>query len=181
MAIASVVSVSRDDLHQFSKHVVDRIILLAGLGIDGDAHCGATTQHRYLVAKDPARPNLCQVHLLGVELYDDLARAGWSIEPGQLGENVTTRGIDLMSLPSGSILHLGTEASVEITGKRSPCRQINGLAPGLMTAVFGMNGSGKRESRAGIMGIVLTGGIVRSSDAIRVELPEGPFRALVAV
>ena len=181
MTNPSVVSVSRDDFHQFSKPMVEQILLLTGLGIDGDAHCGATTQHRYLVKKDPQRPNLCQVHFIGVELYDDLTRAGWPIEPGQLGENVTTRGIDLMSLPSGSILHLGTEARVEITGKRSPCNQINGLQPGLMKAVFDVNESGMRESRAGIMGIVLTGGIVRSSDVIRVELPQEPFRALVAV
>ncbi|MBG6107202.1 MOSC domain-containing protein [Frigoribacterium sp. CG_9.8] len=181
MTNATVVSVGRDDSHQFSKPVVEQIILLAGLGIEGDAHCGATTQHRYLVKKDPGRPNLCQVHLIGVELYADLVRARWSIEPGELGENVTTRGLDLMSLPSGSILHLGAEASIEITGKRSPCSQINGLAPGLMKAVFGVNGSGTRESRAGIMGIVLTGGIVRANDDLRVELPQGPFRALVAV
>jgi MOSC domain-containing protein YiiM len=181
MTNATVVSVGRDESHQFSKPVVEQIILLAGLGIDGDAHCGATTQHRYLVKKDPGRPNLCQVHLIGVELYAELVLAGWSIEPGELGENVTTRGLDLMSLPSGSILHLGAEASIEITGKRSPCSQINGLAPGLMKAVFGVNGSGKRESRAGIMGIVLTGGIVRANDDLRVELPQGPFRALVAV
>jgi MOSC domain-containing protein YiiM len=181
MINASVVSVSRDDFHRFSKPVVEQIVLLAGLGIDGDAHCGATTQHRYLVERDPTRANLCQVHLIGVELYADLVRDGWAIEPGQLGENVTTRGIDLMSLPSGSILYLGTDASVEITGKRSPCGQINGFQPGLVKAVFGANGSGRRGSRAGIMSVVLTGGIVCSSDAIRVELPQGPFRPLVAV
>jgi MOSC domain-containing protein YiiM len=181
MTNASVVSVSRDELHRFSKPVVTEIVLLAGLGIHGDAHCGATTQHRYLVKKDPMRPNLCQVHLVGLELYDDLARDGWPIEPGQLGENVTTRGIDLMSLASGSILHLGTGASIRITGKRSPCNQIDGVQPGLMKAVFGAHESGKRESRAGIMGIVLTGGIVRSNDTILVERPRGPFRALVAV
>lgn len=181
MTNASVVSVSRDELHRFSKPVVTEIVLLAGLGIDGDAHCGVTTQHRYLIKKDPMRPNLCQVHLVGLELYDDLARDGWPIEPGQLGENVTTRGIDLMSLPSGSILHLGADASIRITGKRSPCNQIDGFQPRLMKEVFGVHESGKRESRAGIMGVVLTGGIVRSNDAIRVELPRGPFRALVAV
>ena len=119
------------------------------------------------------RPNLCQVHLADLGLYDDLARDGWPIEPGQLGENVTTRGIDLMSLPGGSILHLGTCASIRITGKRRPCDQIDGFQPRLMKAVLCVHESGKRESRAGIMGVVLTGEIVRSNDAIRVELPRG--------
>ncbi|QNE47202.1 MOSC domain-containing protein [Glaciihabitans sp. INWT7] len=181
MRIPSVVSVSRDDRHRFSKPVVDRIVLLGGLGIEGDAHCGATTQHRYLVKKDPMRANLCQVHLIGVELYDDLATAGWQIAPGQLGENVTTRGIDLMGLPTGSILHLGGEASIEITGKRSPCSQINGFQAGLVKAVFGVDESGRTQSRAGIMGIVLTGGVVRPGDSLRVTLPAEPFRALIAV
>jgi MOSC domain-containing protein YiiM len=177
----SIVSVSRDDRHRFSKPVVEQIVLLDGLGIEGDAHCGATTQHRYLVEKDPARANLCQVHLIGVELYDDLMRDGWSIEPGQLGENVTTRGIELMSLPTGSILHLGADARIEITGKRSPCSQINGFQHGLVKAVFGVDETGRRASRAGIMAFVLSGGIVRSSDGVRVEIPSGPFRPLVAV
>lgn len=181
MTSASVVSVSRDERHRFSKPVVEQIVLLDGLGIEGDAHCGSTTQHRYLVEKDPTRANLCQVHLIGVELYDDLVRAGWSIVPGELGENVTTRGVELISLPTGSILHLGADARIEITGKRSPCGQINGFQPGLVKAVFGVDEHGRRASRAGIMGIVLAGGRVRSSDEVRVELPEGPFRPLVAV
>ena len=177
----SIFSVSRDDRHRFSKARVDRIVLLGGLGVEGDAHCGATTRHRYLVEKDPTRANLCQVHLIPVELYDDLVKGGWSIAPGELGENVTTRGIELMSLPTGSILHLGVDARVEITGKRSPCSQINGFQPGLVKAVFGADETGRRASRAGIMGIVLTGGVVRPSDQVRVELPLGPFRPLVAV
>jgi MOSC domain-containing protein YiiM len=177
----SIVSVSRDNRHRFIKPIVEQIMLLEGLGIEGDAHSGATTQHRYLVAKDPTRANLCQVHLIGIELYEHLITDGWSILPGQLGENVTTRGIELMTLSTGSILHLGADARVEITGKRSPCRQINGFQPGLMKAVFGADESGRRASRAGIMGIVLSGGIVLSSDEIRVELPAGRFRPLVAV
>jgi len=179
--MTSIVAVSRDDRHRFSKPVVEEVVLLEGLGIEGDAHCGATTQHRYLLEKDPGRANLCQVHLIGVELYEDLVRDGWSIAPGQLGENLTTRGVDLMALPTGSILHLGPDARVEITGKRSPCSQINGFQPGLVKAVFGVDASGRRASRAGIMGIVLSGGVVRSSEEVRVELPEGPFRPLVAV
>ena len=135
-------SVSRDNRHRFSKPIVEQIMLLEGLGIEGDAHSGATTQHRYLVAKDPTRANLCQVHLIGIELYEHLITDGWSILPGQLGENVTTRGIELMTLSTGSILHLGADARVEITGKRSPCRQINGFQPGLMKAVFGADESG---------------------------------------
>ena len=175
---ATVVSVSRDDAHRFSKPVVGEITLLDGLGVEGDAHCGATTRHRYLTAKDPTRPNLCQVHLIGAELYDDLVAQGWSIRAGQLGENVTTRGVDLLALPTGSILRLGADAVVEITGKRSPCSQINGFEPGLLRAVFGPDDGGRPASRAGVMGIVRGGGVVRRADAIAVELPDGPFRAL---
>ncbi len=178
---ASIASVSRDDQHRFAKPVVREIRLLEGLGVYGDAHCGATTRHRYLMERDPARPNLCQVHLIGVELYDDLADDGWSIGPGQLGENVTTREIELMSLPTGTILRLGGEACVEVTGRRSPCRQINGFRAGLVKAVFGANENGRPTSRAGVMGVVLTGGIVTAGDPVRVELPDGPFRPLLPV
>lgn len=177
----SIVSVSRDDRHNFSKSAVEEIMLLTALGIEGDAHCGATTQHRYLVAKDPTRPNLCQVHVIAIELYENLVAKGWTIAPGQLGENVTTRGIDLMSLPTGSVLHLGAEARIEITGKRSPCSQIDGFQPGLLKAVFGVDESGRRRALAGIMGIVLSGGLVHSNDTVRVELPLRPFLPLVAV
>lgn len=170
----TVTSVSRDEEHNFSKPVMGEIVLLEGLGVEGDSHCGVTTQHRYLVKKDPGRANLCQVHLLQSELYDDLAQKGYNASAGQLGENVTTAGIDLMSLPLGALVNLGETAVLEITGRRSPCNQINGLAKGLMKAVFAADEAGKKEPRAGVMSVVRRGGVVRAGDSIHVTAPAGP-------
>jgi len=168
---ALVVSVSRDDGHRFSKPTVDEIRLVAGHGVEGDSHAGATTQHRYLVKKDPSRANLTQVHLIQAELFDDLA--GYAVAPGELGENVTTRGIDLMRLPLGARLHLGAEAIVEITGMRSPCSSINGYQKGLMKQLVTTDAAGRPQRRAGVMGVVAVTGTVRAGDDIRVELPSG--------
>jgi len=168
---ATVVSVSRDDGHRFSKPTTSAIHLLAGHGVEGDSHAGATTQHRYLLKKDPTRPNLTQVHLIQAELFDDLE--GFVVAPGELGENVTTRGIDLMGLPLGARLHLGAEAIVEITGMRSPCSSINGYQRGLMKALFSTDAAGRPAHRAGVMGVVARTGTTRAGDAIRVELPSG--------
>jgi MOSC domain-containing protein YiiM len=178
---ASVESVSRDDRHRFSKPAVNEIVLLDGLGVEGDAHCGVTTQHRYLKKRDPTLPNLCQVHLLPAELYDDLTEAGWTVDAGSLGENVTTRGIDLMSLSTGTLVRLGPDAVVEITGRRSPCSQINKFEPGMLKAVFGPDATGRSASRAGIMGIVVSGGTVRPGDEVSFTVPAGPFRELAPV
>jgi MOSC domain-containing protein YiiM len=177
----TVFSVSRDDRHNFSKPAVDEILLLDGLGIEGDAHCGATTQHRYLMKKDPTLPNLCQVHLMPAELYDDLTAEGWRVDAGSLGENVTTRGLDLMALSTGTLVRLGSDAVVEVTGRRSPCSQINGFEPGLLKAVFAPDEKGRRASRAGIMGIVVSSGTVRAGDEVSAEAPAGPFRPLKPV
>lgn len=144
---------------------------MAGHGVEGDSHAGATTQHRYLVKKDPARPNLTQVHLIQAELFDDLE--GFTVAPGELGENVTTRGIDLMNLPLGARLHLGTDAIVEITGMRSPCSSINGYQQGLMKELITTDAAGRPVRRAGVMGVVAATGTVSANDAIRVELPNG--------
>ncbi len=133
------------------------------------------------MARDPTRANLCQVHLIGVELYDDLKSHGWAVSAGSLGENITTSGIDLMALSTGTILRIGAAATIEVTGKRSPCSQINGLERGLMKAVFSDDADGKRLSRAGIMTIVTIGGTVRPGDSIDVVAPEGPFKTLRAV
>jgi len=170
---ASVLSVSRDEKHRFSKPPVSSIRMLAGLGVEGDAHAGATVQHRYLVKKDPTARNLTQVHFIPAELFVELEAAGFTVTAGQLGENVTTTGIDLVSLPLGTLLHLGDDAVVEITGLRSPCRLINQFKDGLMKACIGRADDGTIIRKAGIMGIVRSGGIVSPGSGIRIELPAG--------
>jgi len=172
-SIASVLSVSRDEEHRFSKPPVASIRLLEGIGVEGDAHAGATVQHRYLVKKDPTAPNLTQVHFIPAELFVELEAAGFLVAAGQLGENVTTTGIDLITLPLGTLLHLGDDAVVEITGLRSPCRLINRFQEGLMKACIVRADDGTLISKAGIMGIVRSGGIVSPGSDIRVELPAG--------
>ncbi|PZE72420.1 MOSC domain-containing protein [Curtobacterium sp. MCLR17_059] len=176
-----VVAVSQDGEHRFSKPLVDAVTLVAGWGIEGDAHAGTTVQHRSRVARDPSQPNLRQVHLLHAELFDEVAEAGFSVEPGQMGENVTTSGIDLLGLPEGAVLHLGDDASVQVTGLRNPCQQINGFEPGLLRAVLGRAEDGTVERKGGVMSVVLTGGTVRPGDRIRVELPDGERRPLQPV
>ena len=178
---ATVVAVSRSPGHTFSKPGSDGIRLLAGLGVEGDAHLGVTVQHRSRVAKDPTQPNLRQVHLIHAELHDELAAAGFAIAAGEMGENVTTRGIDLLALPAGTRLRLGTNAIVEVTGLRNPCAQLDGLRPGLMAAVLGRDAKGELVRKAGVMGVVVTGGDVRPGDRIAVEFPAGPHHALVPV
>ncbi len=148
-------------------------MLVAGWGIEGDAHAGTTVQHRSRVARDPSQPNLRQVHLLHAELFDEVADAGFEVAPGDMGENVTTRGVDLLGLPTGTVLHLGETASVRVTGLRNPCQQINGFEPGLLKAVLGRAEDGSVERKGGVMSVVLTGGTVRPGDTVRVELPEG--------
>jgi len=178
---AGVVAVSRDGEHRFSKSVVDEVTLVAGWGIEGDAHAGTTVQHRSRVARDPSQPNLRQVHLIHAELFDEVADAGYTVEPGQMGENVTTRGVDLLGLPTGTLLHLGDEACVRVTGLRNPCQQINDFEPGLLREVLGRAEDGSVERKGGVMSVVVTGGTVRPGDRIRVELPTGERQPLVPV
>lgn len=159
----------------------ERITLLAGLGVEGDAHAGVTVKHRSRVAADPSRPNLRQVHLIHAELHDALASASFTVAPGQMGENVTTRGLDLLALPTGTRLHLGESAVVEVTGLRNPCTQLDGIQPGLMTATLDRDAEGGLVRKAGVMAIVLTGGDVRPGDTIRIELPPEPHRPLAPV
>jgi MOSC domain-containing protein YiiM len=174
----SVVAVSRDTDHRFSKPVVDEIVLIEGWGIEGDAHAGRTVQHRSRVARNPSEPNLRQVHLLHAELFDEVADAGFAVAPGQMGENVTTRGIDLLGLPTGTLLHLGERAVVQVTGLRNPCQQINGFEDGLLKAVIGRNEDGTARRKGGVMSVVVAGGTVRGGDPIRVELPVGEAEPL---
>jgi MOSC domain-containing protein YiiM len=164
-----------------SKPATDSIRLLAGLGVEGDAHAGTTVKHRSRVAKDPLAPNLRQVHLIHAELFDDVATRGFTVKPGELGENMTTTGIDLLSLPRGTILQLGATATVEVTGLRNPCKQIDGLQEGLMEAVLERSPERGLIRKAGIMGIVISGGEVRAGDTITITLPPQPHEPLKPV
>lgn len=155
------------------KFEQDQVQLIAGLGVEGDAHKGVTVKHRSRVKADPTKPNLRQVHLIHSELHDELREKGFEVKPGQMGENVTTRGIDLLGLPKGAKLFLGNEAVVEITGLRNPCVQLDGIQNGLMKAVLDKDEKGNLIRKAGIMGIVLKGGTVHKNDEIKIELPEG--------
>lgn len=178
---SEVVAVSRAGEHLFSKQTVPEIVLVAGVGVQGDAHAGVTVQHRSRVAVDPAQPNLRQVHLLHAELHDELREQDFDVAPGELGENITTRGIDLLGLPRGTVLRLGSEAVVEVTGLRNPCRQINAFRSGLMQAVLGRTEDGVLLRKAGVMGVVTSGGSVRPGDTIVVRRPDGPLQALKPV
>ena len=165
-----VVAVSLSAVHEFSKPLQQSIRLLLGLGVEGDAHLGVTVQHRSRVAKDPTQLNLRQVHLIHEELHEELRASGFQVAPGVIGENVTTRGIDLLALPRGARLHIGGTAVVGVTGLRHPCRQLNDYQPGLMAAVLDRDAQGNLVHKAGIMGVVLATGEVRAGDPIRVEL-----------
>ncbi len=169
----SVVSVSLNPKHEFSKHVLSEVRLIAGCGVEGDAHAGATVKHRYRVRKDARMPNLCQVHLIHAELFDELAAAGIAVGPGEMGENITTRGLDLLGMGVGTLLHVGAEAVIEVTGLRDPCAQMNGFRPGLMKACLARDAAGRLVRKAGIMGVVVSGGLVRPGDAIRMEAAAG--------
>ena len=176
-----VVAVSRSSTHSFSKPNVETIALLAGVGVEGDVHAGVTVKHRSRVRRDPTRPNLRQVHLVPAEIHDQLAVAGFSVFPGDIGENVTTRDVDLLALPVGTRLLLGENAVVELTGLRNPCTQLDDFQPGLMAQLVGRDAQGVVVRRGGVMGIVLSAGEVRAGDPITVELPPRPHAALEVV
>jgi MOSC domain-containing protein YiiM len=176
-----VVSVARDGAHRFGKQPVPAITLLAGLGVEGDAHAGVTVKHRSRVAKDPSQPNLRQLHLIQAELFDELAEAGFQVAPAAMGENVTTQGIDLLALSTGTRLRLGDSAIVEVTGLRNPCRQIDAFQPGLMQAVLGRDAAGNLIRKAGIMAVVLAGGTVSPGDRVQVEWQPERFHPLAPV
>ena len=173
-----VLAVSRSSQHTFSKPNRTSIKLIEGIGVEGDAHAGKKVQHLYLVKKDPTQPNLRQVHLIHSELLNELNEEGFSVGPGQLGENITTQGIDLLNLPTGAKLHLGDQAVVEVTGLRNPCHQIDGFQKGMLNAVVDRDEEGNLIRKAGVMGVVLVGGKVRPRDAIKIYLPPGPHQRL---
>lgn len=170
--MAKVISVSRERGHLFSKSPEQHITLIAGEGVEGDAHCGQTVKHRSRVARDPDQPNLRQVHLVHRELLAELQTKGFSIQPGDLGENILTRDIALLDLPEGTMLRIGEQAELRITGLRNPCRQLNDFAPGLMQAVLARAPDGELIRKAGVMAVVETGGMVKAGDAISVRLPD---------
>lgn len=176
-----VIAVARSATHTMSKPTAPSIRLLTALGVEGDAHLGETVKHRSRVARDPSQPNLRQVHLLHIELFDELHTAGFEITAGQMGENITTAGLDLLALPTGTRLHLGDAAVVEVTGLRNPCAQLDGIQPGLMAATLDRDEHGHLVRKAGIMSIVVTGGDIRPGDPIAVELPPSPHRQLEPV
>jgi len=177
----TVIAVSRSATHTMAKPGEAGIRLLAGLGVEGDAHSGETVKHRSRVKRDPTVPNLRQVHLIHAELHDELRGAGFVLAPGQMGENVTTRGVDLLALPTGTRLHLGATAVIEVTGLRNPCAQLDGIQHGLMAATLARDAQGGLIRKAGVMAIVHAGGEVRPGDPIRVELPPEPHRKLEPV
>ena len=176
----TVMSVNRSPSHTMGKPNQEKLRLITGLGVEGDAHAGETVKHRIRVQRDPTQPNLRQVHLIHAELYDELREAGFDVSHGRMGENITTRGVDLLGLPTGTRLHL-RDAVVEVTGLRNPCAQLDGIQPGLLQAVLDRDEAGNLVRKAGIMGIVVTGGEVAPDDEIRVELPQGPHRPLEPV
>jgi MOSC domain-containing protein YiiM len=178
---AYVAAVHRSPEYTFTKPTVHDIELVAGLGVAGDVHEGSTVRHRSRVARDPTRPNLRQVHLIHAELHDELAKRGFEVAPGAMGENITTRGIELLDLARGTRLHLGGDAVVEVTGLRNPCAQLDRLLPGLMAAVLDRDDDGALVRKAGIMGVVVVGGVVTTGDRIAAVAPDGPSVTLAPV
>jgi MOSC domain-containing protein YiiM len=176
-----VLAVHRSSSHSFSKFAEDAIVLVPGLGVEGDAHAGPTVKHRSRVARDPSQPNLRQVHLLQSELFPELLARDFAVWPGDLGENITTAGVDLLALPTGARLHLGAGAVVELTGLRNPCSQLDGFQRGLMAAVLARDAQGELVRKAGVMAVVLAGGAVKAHDPIAIELPPRPHARLAPV
>ena len=176
-----VIAVACAPRHGFSKPVVRDIELLAGVGVAGDAHAGTTVKHRSRVARDPSQPNLRQVHLIQAELLDELEARGFRVAPGDLGENITTRGVDLLALATDTQLHLGASAVVRITGLRNPCMQLDRFQSGLVAAVLHRDPAGRLVRKAGVMGVVMAAGAVAEGDPIHIELARPPQRALEPV
>jgi MOSC domain-containing protein YiiM len=176
-----VVGVASDGGHNFSKGARATIRLIAGLGVAGDAHLGVTVQHLSRIRRDPEAANLRQVHLIHAELHDELRTKGFRVAPGDMGENITTRGIALLALPVKTRLHLGKNAVVEVTGLRNPCLQLDNFQPGLMAATLDKDLEGNLIRKAGIMAVVIASGEVKPGDAIEVAFPDGPQTPLAPV
>lgn len=176
-----IVALSKSGSHSMSKPNHDSVMLIEDFGIEGDVHAGKTVKHRYLVFKKKDAPNLRQVHLIHSELFKELEAEGFSIQPGMIGENITTAGVDLLQLPTNTILHLGASAQLKVTGLREPCKQLNGIQPGLLKAVISKDNNGNIFRKTGVMSVVIKGGEVHKNDTIRVEFPPEPYHTLVCV
>ena len=181
MKNGTVIGVFRKEDYSFSKDAQEELTLVKGKGVEGDAHFGALVKHRSRVARNPNQPNLRQVHLLPIELFEELENKGYSVNPGELGENITTRGIDLIELPLGTLLQIGKDVSLQVTGLRDPCYQIDDFKKGLLSKVVYSDDEGNLILKAGIMTVVLEGGRIKSNDEIVVELPLKPFKKLQIV
>ena len=179
--MSRVISVSKSTTHSFSKEVVDSILLIAGEGVEGDAHKGVTVKHRSRVKVDPTQPNLRQVHLIHDELIQELRGKGFDVQPATMGENITTAGVDILALPTDTILAIGPEVKLKVTGLRNPCAQLDNYQKGLTAAVLERDEDGNLIRKAGIMSVVLTGGVVHAGDPIEVMLPAEPHRPLAVV
>ncbi len=173
-----VTAVSRNGEYSFTKPNRDSIRLLTGLGVEGDVHAGVTVKHRFRIAQDPTQPNLRQVHLIHEELFAEVGEEGFKVAPGELGENITTRGIDLLGLPTGTLLRIGDSAVLEVTGLRNPCLQIDTFQNGLLKQVVGRDEAGNVVRKTGVMSVVRQDGVVRPGDPIEAEPPSGPHRPL---
>lgn len=178
--MASVIGVHRSETHSFSKPTVDEIALVEGIGVAGDAHSGTTVKHVSRVKRNASTPNVRQVHLIHSELFDTVAHAGYIVKPGELGENITTEGIDLLGLPVGARLSIG-DTVITVTGLRNPCQQINDYQVGLLKEVLFTDDDGNTVRLSGVMGIVSRGGAVRTGDTIAVTLPPEPYYPLTPV
>jgi len=181
MKKAKVISLSKSESHSFEKYPCQKIRLLKDLGVEGDAHMGEKIKHRSRVKKNPSQPNLRQVHLMHAELFEELRQKGFEVKAGQMGENITTQGIDLAGLPKDTILSIGSTAKIRITGLRNPCKQIDSIKKGLMNAVLDMDEEGNLIRKAGVMGVVVEGGEIEVGDEIFIELPKGFFVKLERV
>lgn len=180
MSKPTVIAVASDSQHNIVKPVQASIKLIAGWGVEGDAHAGKTIQHRYDKRRNPDAPNLRQVHLMHAELFDQVTELGMTVKPGEMGENITTRGIDILNLPRGTHLKIG-EAVIEITGLRNPCKYLNQIAPGLMKACLAKHQDGTNFPKSGVMGVILADGEVKAGDEIHIIIPEGPHHRLKPV
>ena len=178
---AQVTAVSRSGSHSFSKPICASIHLIEGLGVEGDAHSGETVKHRSRVAKDPSQPNLRQVHLIHNELHDELIEKGFNVAPGVMGENITTQGVDLLGLPRDSLLRIGDEAIIQITGLRNPCKQLDDYQKGLLSAVLDKTPEGELIRKSGVMAIVIAGGTIKPDDSIKIKLSKKPYNKLERV
>ena len=181
MKNAKVIAVSLSDIHSIRKYNQSYIHIIEGFGVEGDAHAGPRVKHRYLVKKDPERPNLRQVHLISLEIYRELQAMGFAIEPGEMGENITTEDIDIMDLPVDTVLKIGDNVALQVTGMREPCHLLNQVVNGLMKATLTKDGKGELIRKAGIMTVVLKGGIVVPGDAIHIHWPKEPHQKMTTV